>query len=439
MRLLMRLLLGAAVSMSVWPAFAAVTVSLSLGEPALQAGCGWMLAYDPAVPMAGNTAFPETAARYWTAVVSDSVPAGSRLRIDGQYPDARYSAIHVHDGNMFILDAIADYEIAPLPGSVNRNLSRTGRDDTRPHGGRYTAYVRINAAIPAAREANTVYRQPPALLDGKAKRRTLVAYRTYLAVGGNEGGVPLPQLTLETPDGRQTALPHADDAAACAILRERLIRSSGSELTYSPLLPLIPDRFPGFHKFDTRIMTTLHLGVGYNPHSGFMLSKGDSSYGDVLLVRGKLPSYTTQPMGVAAPQLRYWSLCENGAISTMVYGCLSDRDVALDTFGYYTVAISGDAARPTVLAPALGFSWLNWGPERISAVLIRELLASADFANAIVNAPSTLPALTVTARGEYMPLATYCSRATLQRFAPYGAAVAFQACQRAMLDGVPAT
>lgn len=425
MRIRTRLLAGALLLASATPSFSAGLPPLV--EPTLQAGCDWVLAFDPAVPEYGNTAYPETAARYWVAVVSDTVPAGSKLRIDGQYPDARYSAFHVHDGNVFTHDAIADYELLPLPGSVNRDLTRTRRDGFLPFGGSYTAHVVLNQAAPAVRAANTVYRAPPKALEGKAKKRTLLAYRTYAAVGGNQGKVPLPKLTLVTADGRQTPFPNAADAAACESLKTRLQNSNGSAAPVSLAPPLVPERKPIIRKFDGAVLTALQLGVGYNPHNGFMSTKGDRSYGDYLLVRGKLPSYTTQSAAQLTPQVRYWSLCQNGANSTMVYGCLSDKDVALDQYGYYTVAISTDTAQPVALSAARGFSWLNWGPEQVSAILIRELLASPEFPQSIEQAP-TQAAQTPAARGDYMPVAAYCSRAVLNQYAPSGAAAAFQAC-----------
>ena len=421
-----RTLLAGLLLLSVHPTLRAQT--LNLGEPNLQAGCDWVLAYDPAVPQYGNNAYPETRARYWFAAVSDTAPAGSRLRIEGQYPDARYSAFHVHDGNAYTLDALADYEIAPDLGSVIRLLSRTGIDLHQPYGGHYTAYVRINTAAPAVREPNTLYRKPPGVLDGKARKRTLIAYRTYLALGGNEGDVPLPKLTLETPNG-DIPLPNPADAAACKTLESDFRKSSAGNLPLGigiVIPPLVPVREPVFRKYDGSGMDTLGIGVGYNPHNGFMATKGDSSYGDALLVRVRLPTYTTQAQHGAAPLLRYWSLCENGANNTKVYGCLSDQDLAPDASGYATIVISADTAKPAYLTAARGFSWLNWGPDQTSAILIRELLAQPDWLQSIANAPTQQPE---TARGSYMPLATYCARTTLQQLAPQGAAAAFAACQ----------
>jgi len=399
---LVRWLVSAATLMAMPSAHA----QLLLPSQNLQVGCGWMLAFDPAQTGLGNNAFPEINARYWIAVVSDTAPAGSRLRVQGQYPDARYSAFHVHDGNLFVFEAISDNELSPDPGSVNRNLDRTRRDDQTSVGGAYTAYVRINAAAPAVREPNTLYRPKPGVLDAKVKKRTVLAYRTYLAVGGNEGGVPLPALTLETPAGPKS-LPNAADAATCAGIQQQL-QKDGSALPVSLIAPLIPAARPEFTLFDATLLNATGLGVGYNPHNGFLALKTDRDYADYLIVRGKLPSYTTQLQPQPTPQVRYWSLCQYGAASTKVYGCLADQALTLDADGYYNVAISRDWTRPAQL-PA-SYDWLAWGPEKQGGVTIRELLAHPTFAESIEKSTA---AKSVANRGEYMPLATYCSQAIL--------------------------
>ena len=73
-----------------------------LGASCLSTGCDWQLAFDPDVPGLGNTAYPEIYARYWIATLSETLPAGSRLRVEGRFPDARYSALHVHDGALWV-------------------------------------------------------------------------------------------------------------------------------------------------------------------------------------------------------------------------------------------------------------------------------------------------------------------------------------------------
>lgn len=369
--------------------------------PTLTVGCDWVLAFDPANPVVGNAAFPETSARYWFAVVSDTVPMGSRLRVEGRYPDARYAALHAYDGNLFFVDALSDDQLLPDPGSANRNLDATRRDTTVMSGGNFTGYLRINQAIPAVRERNTLYRKPPGLLDTKARKRTVLAYRTYLPERGNEGGVGLPRLVLERPGFADVPLLSSPDVAGCGQIKQALTQpGSGTSVLLSPIIPL---RKPIFQKYDPTLLQALGLGVGYNPHNGFMYAKTQKEYGDLVVVRGRLPRFTTQSPADPVPQVRFLSLCQYGSSSTRVHGCIADNALSPDASGYYTVVISKDTLRPSGLPPTYG--WLPFGPESNTLVAVRELLASPSFAQSIQLAPSG----TGSGREGYTPVATYCS------------------------------
>lgn len=389
---------------------------------ALARGCDWALIYD-AVQPGGNNAFPDTGARYWAAVVAEGQPAGTRLRANGSYPDARYSALFVYDGALRAFDALADYELAPDSG-LNPFLDQT-RLSGREYGDDYTAFVRLNVAAPEAREANTLYRPPPSAAASLSAQRTLVVYRTYLPEGGNQGRVRLPELRLETPQG-DLPLDNDTDAQACAqiaaALRQDGARVPGSANVIDPTLPRL---FPTFQRFEALIGDDgAAQGVGYNEHNGFLYTKTDDTYGALLLVRGRAQSYTTQSGGT--PQVRYWSLCAAGFNSQKVYDCSSDRDTPLDDSGYYTLVVSRDSTRPAVLDGAEGFAWIARGTERIGVITQRELLAHPSFAEATVNITGLATAAQV--KGEFLPLATYCSEAVFASAVAMGPAAAFAAC-----------
>src|SRR6266568_3702415 len=72
-----------------------------------------------------NVAFPDQAAVYWVGAYT-MVP-GTRLRITGRYPHARYFSFNVYDNLQRPLDAIADAEIRPDPGSTNPFLPGADR------------------------------------------------------------------------------------------------------------------------------------------------------------------------------------------------------------------------------------------------------------------------------------------------------------------------
>jgi hypothetical protein len=131
---------------------------------------------------------PDSNAGYWLQpfVVQPTL----RLVIAGRYPDARYASFNVYasTGASFTLHgvgaAVADYQIAPDPGSRNPWQTRV-----QP-GGHFTLTVRADVA-PHAR--NTLPLAPAGTAPG---RRGYLLYRIYLPAGGHFASVPLPTLTL---------------------------------------------------------------------------------------------------------------------------------------------------------------------------------------------------------------------------------------------------
>ncbi|HEX4872368.1 MAG TPA: hypothetical protein VFV27_08655 [Nevskiaceae bacterium] len=400
------------------------SLPLRAAPPPLTLGCDWMLAYDPALPDLGNTAFPETQARYWIAVLAETVRAPDRLWIDGRYPDARYAALHVHDGQLFTLDALSDDQWRPRPGSRSPWRDRTRRDPTVAPGGRYRLLLELDRLRPShgggVDRANTLYRPPPAALASRLQRRTVLAYRTYLPRSDNSGGVGLPRLVLETASGRRP-LAETPDEAACAAIAASLVQD-GAALPVSLLPPLLPEAEPRFRAYDGALGSALSLGVGFNPHNGFDYAKTRLEDGELLLVRGRRPSHSDQA-GVRLPLLRYFSLCQYGAASQRAVACLPDRQLPADAQGEYTVAISSDRQRPALLAPWPEIGWLPRGPERLGVVSLRELLAREDFRAAIVHHDGQDPG-----RDGYRPRARYCRASTVQAAAGLGAAELFERC-----------
>ena len=392
----------------------------------LKRGCDWILAFDPNIPGLGNTAFPDTSVRYWVAYVAADVPAGTVLRIDGRYPVARYSSLKVHDGNLLVLDGQTDYELVPNVGQSTPFLDITTIVPNVVFGGSYTARVKIGQDIPATREPNTLYRKPPAITDGEARRTTVLAYRTYLPASDNSGQVGLPRLTLETSIG-DVPLANAEDTAACNAIGSRYFRDGaalpGATNLIDPV-PALPN--PTFKKFDATLLQTANTGVGLNTDNGFSYIRTDQNLGELLLVRGLPPSYTSQPGASNPPQVRYWSFCQYGFNSQKVYACLPDLLIPRDSSGRYTVVVASNSVRPALATAQLGFSYLPFGDEQQGAVTMRELLAHPTYNEAIVR--NSNGAAGAAERGIYQPEATYCSRAVFNLNAPRGAAAAFAAC-----------
>ena len=61
-----------------------------------------------------NIAYPDAGATYWAAGFRR--PPGSKLTLRGRYPHSRYMAMQTYDVLGHGVDALADYQIDPLPG-----------------------------------------------------------------------------------------------------------------------------------------------------------------------------------------------------------------------------------------------------------------------------------------------------------------------------------
>src|SRR3954469_13476542 len=160
-----------------------------------------------------NAAFPDSAARYWVGQIP--LPPGYHAEIAARIPPPRYLSFIDCDAASRAIDGIADYEIAPDPGSTNPFVPLADRTATQRS---YVVHVR-NEVMPAAgRATNTIYTETPAE-QTKTSRPTntaLVVYRVYepdqAYASDITGGVGLPEVSLVADDGSSsTPIPDCDD------------------------------------------------------------------------------------------------------------------------------------------------------------------------------------------------------------------------------------
>lgn len=420
--------------------------ALPAGTPApsaetrqVAANCAWLLRSDPDLL---NVAYPDEGAIYWVAAVP-ALP-GTRLRVEGEFPRARYFSFNTYDPALRPTDALTDYRIAAADGR-NPYVVEGG-------AGRYVAYIEPGA-VPDTRAPNTLYAGEIDLLGRAALPNPawVLIYRVYLPEGDRNGGVPLPSLHLEAA-GQETpiALQGCDPLPPDGVpgLLNDLIRDSSDPGLLSLLpFPLSTDapEMIRFYGLPETLRVLLSNAVGFSlplqaitaaDTGGGFLSNVDNAYvttmmsrdkGSLYILRGKAPTHATDP--VQAPlgdaQVRYWSLCTNEFVSQRYVGCLYDAQVPLDGEGYFTLVVSDPAQRPDNATDANAIAWLPWGmvyPD--SVVIYRHMLPSPHFAQAVQNVPYGTPAGEV--MGEYLPRVAYCDRATIE--AAGSAAAAFAAC-----------
>lgn len=380
-----------------------------------------------------NIAFPDSQAKYWVAAAP--ITPGTRLRIDGKYPDARYFSFNAYDLAQRPVDAIADVEITPQGGA-----NPFSTEGTAPGGG-YTAYLEYGESPTqnpkVQRKANTFYSGQVAVGPGGLPNGGLVLfiYRIYVSKAGQffDGGVGLPQLTLETADGSrelgrlptcaESPLPNLGGNLPNLGLNNALL---GVDIPSQLKLPFPTASYPprstkffGLSEAVLRIVSNqtgrdipvdVSIGAGgflSNVHNAYTTSSFSRRYGDIALVRAKAPTERgASRTAFRQEQVRYWSLCGNEFATQRYTACSADFQTPLDDEGYFTVVLSDAADRPATAKPENGFTWLPWGPYPDQLMIYRHMLPSPDFTQAIQNVKKT-DELTQK-MGEYAPQAVYC-------------------------------
>jgi len=424
-------------------------------------GCGWQSVSDIDTT---NVAFPDESATYWVAQFLN-VP-GTRIRIDGRYPDARYFSYNAYDPAIRPVDAIADFEVVPALPGTNPFLTPGAAP-----GASYTAYLEFTAK-PEQPAPNTMYSGAVALPGVAAPNPLLtpLIYRIYVPADATQpaGVYGLPVLTVETADGAQELLPFAD----CDVpllpslggtlpppgLNEALIATDFPEalgLLRFPTAPYPPKSRVFYGLPDTLLAiinnaiypatlpealrgTEIGSGGGFlsNKHNAYTSSGFSRNYGNIALLRAKAPRFDGDPrLAPGAEDVRYWSICQNEFVSQRFVACSADYQTVLDDEGYFTVVISDTADRPANATLDNGISWLPWGPFPDGLLIYRQMLPAPHFVQAIANVPYGEDAQAL--MGEYYPVPAYCKRATFESAGTEPAQI-FAACLEETLAREPA-
>jgi hypothetical protein len=394
--------------------------ALAVGAPeasAQERNCFWTVAEDA---NAVNVAYPDEGANYWAGTVS--IPPGGELIMRGRFPHTRYMSFNVYDQNAAPTDAIADFEIQPDSGSTNPFRPRARRNTRRRS---YTLRV-VPGVPPQQREPNTVYLS----IGGQPSSAGSIMYRTYVPDRGlgDSGGVPLPAVSLRLSNGTEL-----DQAATCdflntnspPVVNDAYASSEGiapSGVTGDAKNPIEWSAF--FNTYQAVLGGRLQGTPAYqfvpqdrsggyfsNVHNAYASARTSRGFAPVLVLEGKAPTFPRTRSGQArmrSGQVRYWSLCQNETASTRFVDCLVDEDAILGPGRRITVVISTPANRPANAIERCGVTWLAWGATSGATVILRHMLPSARFAQAIQNAQR--PDLVDEQVGEYLPAGAHVRR-----------------------------
>jgi hypothetical protein len=400
--------------------------------------CFWGPNTDPNVV---NTLYPDELAIYW--VGSLDIPAGGKIRLESTYPHARYSSFNLYNPALQPIDAIADVEILPNPGSSNP--SRTGADRT-VSAREYT--VEIIPAIPPEniqdRLPNTLYSFQGRNGNNAPSQKANIIYRIYLPDGGRDisGDVGLPRVVLVQANGTEIS-----GSDACSALTDP-VPTSGANLVADADGPLnVPSTLDiGFadvqwlkffdlfsaqaNRFNANALGPVlnatpanseEAGGGFasNIHNAYMYTAFDHEIGPVGVFEAPFPStprtINGQPV-MAAADMRYWSVCTNENSSQRFIDCTYDEDtvIAGGSADRRIFAVTKPSDRPNNATLDCGVNWLAFGPQQETVVIVRHMLPENAFLQSIQRVPGPAGTCEKPTLQKYFPAGTHMSQAEFE-------------------------
>jgi len=336
--------------------------------------------------------FPDKSATYF--VMNICMSPGWVLVLNGQYPHARYFSLTIADqlgsgqlGNGYF--ARGD-QIVPDAGSLNPFLSQNNRNVTNRN---YTFYV-VHGFPEGNPPDNTLY-----TYSTDENKRIHFSIRIYLVDRGYDGtgnvklrssGYGLPEISLNLPEGKIVAgsnltkiLRVVKDGDPNGYQLNQWLSNidNSDDKKNAPCLPM-----PFFQLFwNTEYSVTgsflaLHPkervtlypaddvgGFANNPDTKYMITPFSFGFGEILVVRGKMPTHPKTRKGNnnlpgETPQVQYFSVSTAAAAP---YGAgwetISDEQMPIDKYGYYTIVVSWPWNRPANAILENDVSWINPG------------------------------------------------------------------------------
>lgn len=382
-------------------------------------GCAWLV--EPTADRE-NILYPEITTRYLAALIP-AVPGGY-VEVTGQFPHARYMSLQTYTATLQTISNLHDTQIKPDEGSSNPYLPGANRNATDRN---YTVRVLFEEKPAENAPANTLY-----YLGSEGSRVGYVlVYRIYLPDIGLQpfGGVPAPTLTEVLPGGVRIPIPTCPDPVPDTTFLTKLLAAAGLSDYPLPEIGLFGTVVPSWHKFvnvgvsEVTILTDneilgaltaplaelaaqLPAGFGENTDNKYVYSLVSREHGNVAVFRARLPTTPKTYEGesrMGSGQMRFWSMC-TGNIATQAYDCLVDKDMPLDSSGYYTLAISAAADRPANATSECGIVWLPAGPSVQTGVIMRNMLPEDSFAHSVQKAT---PGTEQEVLAEYYPVGKY--------------------------------
>lgn len=409
--------------------------------PGKFADCFWTVGAANATAM--NVAFPDADASYWAAYYI--LPAGAKLQLEGRYPHSRFAAIQSYNLMGSPVDALADYQINPDPGSVNPFRPRVPRTATRRS---YTLELldtslgewpsmNQRSDMPVRNALHTL----PMVGDSPVR---LLMYRVFVPDRGRDlrGSVQLPQPRLTLADG--TVL---TGKAACAALLPaqmptldpaalQLPKDQYDAMRYQPgVAAWFPAKNPPAWRiqYNRPYLMALYNGPDFHSDDSNPTRLGQSSFfpnlfvqyarvvtnrklGKVVAFRGRLATTPRTLAGeryLQSAQVRYESFCtQESMLTTRVTDCAFDEQIPLRAGRRFVVVASRRADRPRNATARCGVTWLDWSSRGdggrdhdFGSLQMRTMLPSSSFHHSIQD--TRAPGDEHRVMGSYLPAGRY--------------------------------
>ncbi len=405
-------------------AASSVLAPAATAQSTISGACAWPVRDSSDVV---NVAFPDESAHYWGSVASGIPQSGIVIR--GRYPKARYFSLHTYNATLGAYDALADHEIRPSSG---RNPFTRGSHRSRA-GGSWEVRV-LPGDRPASAPDNTIYTGSS---GGVPNLASILLYRVYVSEreADPEGSVGLP--SIHPTFAGTEAGPGFPGCSITSALPPSGLNEAIRELNWPDQIEIPtrgatdPPRWKKFFGFGGAIADMVGSeelrpvldgalpGGGFlnNLDNDYMTASISRDFGNVVVLRAKMPTFPDTRAGQPAArrtQLRYWSICQNHAITQRYVDCLADHETVLDRKRRATFVISDPQNRPGNAVRKRDVNWLPWGGIYSSGLLIyRQLVASQRFDRALALVEKGDPLAPLL--GPYLPKIGYCTREAFEK------------------------
>jgi hypothetical protein len=389
-----------------------------------------------------NQGFPGQEITYWGAKFA--TPPGASVILHGKFAHARFQSLAAYVSNGTGTSSVPDYATRPDKGSTNPYIKGHRRDAKRRN---YTITV-LGSDVPAQPTRNTLYAAP----DPQYNSYQDILYRVYVPDKGHgrRGGVTLPTPELRLADG--TILKgqsmcealnsnHAYTSQNLPLpVYESYVNWPGKDPATNPAEPNF-----SFEKFfslsyslsayktpaERAAADYTPVGTFYNNVDARYISGTYSfAYGQVLVVRGKLPTTPHTDSGelrMGGGQLREWDMCVLESLAvTGTYKCLYDEQLPLRKSRRYVIVVAHAGLRPRNATKRCGVAWLPADPRGdaagrpdVGVLASRNVIPSPRFHRSSwdVSRPNTAAQV----MGPYYPTGTYMSKAQFEaKGCPFG-------------------